>query len=133
MAALTMDDRQKLLIISSQIIYPTFGISKNISNVTLALKLWKLSLKMETAGLLIHRQKQRVTSKLYNHWIAIIVSYPKQCLTFLCKFFVTISTPLISNVSGNTGLKSPISFFFNILQQGFCILISPLILKIQKS
>ena len=62
-AALPLKDRQKLFIISSQIIYPSFGISKNIFNVSLALKLWKLSLKMETAGLLIHRQKRRVTSK----------------------------------------------------------------------
>ena len=49
MAALTADDPQKLFRISKQIVYPSFWISKNIYNVSLALKL-KVIIKNGNGG-----------------------------------------------------------------------------------
>ena len=87
-AALTADDHQKLFIISSQIVYPSFEISKNMFNVSLALKLWKLSLKMETAGLLINRQKRRVMSKIL-----------KPLNSYRCKLSKTVFNFFVSSKS----------------------------------
>ena len=76
---------QKSFIISSQIIDPSFEISKDIFNVSLALQLRKLSLKMEIAGLLIHHQKRCKMSKTLD----LLNSYCCKLSNTFFNFFVS--------------------------------------------
>ena len=82
--SLMAEHGQKSFIIFIQIIDPSFEISKDIFNVSLALQLRKLSLKMEIAGLLIHHQKQCKMSKT----LELLNSYCKLSNT-LFNFFVS--------------------------------------------